>query len=485
MFAALNSPVKTDPLAAIVFRRLGDTRRLMRKRPERMLMAMHVFELTKEEDVPRNIFPKGAGPVKGLRQAASLIGGRLDVDSDGFFIEFGDFQPPLHINKGPDAAWRTAATRAIQNAITRQLAGRVVSPDAPIDERRKRGARKDLHGIGEVVDVFATCSCLEGRATDVIKQHKDLWGKAGTASDLAKYRHEDIPRQRLQAVIVGSLRAHDRLHKAGLVKGSACKWCPCAEATLQHLVWDCPRWAEARAPFIKLINLYRDKLVGHAGGASRVQAFDRIRQSHCLRNCGVVPRADDFRKGGPKIPERSPNFGRLNAAIDELTPRQREQLQMDAEGRVVTYTDGSAIYPTEPRRRRASWAVRYAVEHPWNASGTVDTELQTAYRGELTAVVQTVRSAVMPTRIVADCEAVVNLMRDEIAGSTGKVHGDHADLWGDLREAVRNKAPGFLRWNGSAATSLLMPLPISRRRGGLSKGTSRETTALTLMQARP
>ncbi len=183
LFAVLNDPIRTDPLAAIIFKRLDDTRRLMHKKPQRMLIAMHAFELTREDDSGVVIFPKGAGPVKGLRQAAAVIGGRLQVDADGFFVDFGDFQPQLHLNKGPTSSWKRSARRATQNAITRQLSSRLVDPGAPEEERRRRGARKDLYGAGEVIDVEATCACSHGKATDVVKRNKTIWEQAGVEVD--------------------------------------------------------------------------------------------------------------------------------------------------------------------------------------------------------------------------------------------------------------------------------------------------------------
>ncbi len=151
-----------------------------------------------------------------------------------------------------------------------------------------------------------------------------------------------------------------------------------------------------------------------------------------------------FRDGGAPIPQRQASFGKPNIPEEELSSRQRDVLARDEVGRIIVYTDGAAINPTDPRRRRATWAVRAAFDHPWNASGPVDTPLQTAFRGELMAVLHAVKSAVIPTRIVSDCMAVVNIVRAELEGSDVKVTGDHADLWGDLRQSVRDRGPGFI-----------------------------------------
>jgi hypothetical protein len=59
------------------------------------------------------------------------------------------------------------------------------------------------------------------------------------------------------------------------------------------------------------------------------------------------------------------------------------------------------------------------------------------------AVVQAMKAAVVPTRVVADCQSVVNLVRDEIDGNAGKIHGDHADLWAELRTTIQSRASDY------------------------------------------
>ncbi len=291
VLAVLADPVRTDPLAAIVYKRLNDARRLMQKDPRRLHMATHVYWLTEGNDDMNGVFHKGAGPSKGLRQAAALLGGRLGVDDDGFVIDVGSFQPPLHTNKGPNAAWKARLQR--QSNLPSRSSYPPVSPILIHPSRRggKRGARKDLHGMSEVIDIHAVCSCLKGRARDVVRRNAKMWEKAGAPSDFAKYRYEHIPRQRLQVIIAGSVRAYDRLHRAGLSNSPACKWCPCGEGTLEHLLWDCPKWAETRKPFVDLLASYRERLVSSGADASRLEAFDELLNLQCLRNGVVVPEA--------------------------------------------------------------------------------------------------------------------------------------------------------------------------------------------------
>ena len=76
----------------------------MSKSNERLLLAQHTFEFMKSETDQREanangIFSGIQGPVAGMRQAAALLGGKLESDSDGFKITFNDTTTDLHIRK--------------------------------------------------------------------------------------------------------------------------------------------------------------------------------------------------------------------------------------------------------------------------------------------------------------------------------------------------------------------------------------------------
>ena len=49
-----------------------------------------------------------------------------------------------------------------------------------------------------------------------------------------------------EAALRGSLWSCDRLHEAGYVGSPCCPFCPCAICTLEHLIWECPRWRTLR-----------------------------------------------------------------------------------------------------------------------------------------------------------------------------------------------------------------------------------------------
>ncbi len=278
---------------------------------------------------------------------------------------------------------------------------------------------------------------LNGKAQVVIHKFYNMWEQTGTDSDHEKYTKDEISNQRLQAVIAGSVRAPDRLFKAGLLTSPACPCCGRAEADLRHLLWSCPSWQAVRAPYLALIDKYRQHLEDKAHGMQRIEELNRLLDLPCVANCGVFPEAEYFRRGGSPIPPPRARFLARNSSPQELSPRQIDRLIKDQRGRAVVFTDGSAIHRQDKRRRRAAWSVYDAPEHPWNYEGPVHTESQTVYAAELMAVTHAVLSASMPTRIVSDCKAVVDCVREEIRGSDRATTGDDSDLRRQLRACIR------------------------------------------------
>ncbi len=443
VLAIINDATRTDPLAAVVYRRLDDARRLMRKNPQRYMYARHLHDITYDETTHGEVFHKGAnGPMRGLRQAAALLGGRLELDDDGFFVSFGGAQPPLRMSGGTDRAWKSQLKRTITNAITRQLSARLIDPEG-MDDEDKRGKRKDLFGIGAAIDVHATTINISGKAIAVSKKFGDLWEECGIGTDHGRFHKDDICNQRMQAIIAGSIRAPDRLFKAGLVASPRCPFCHCERADTKHMLWQCRAWEAMRAPYLDLLRAYKNKIVHEHGGQRRVQELDRILALPCVINCGVIPESEYFKCGGPPIPGPRPSFLRSNSPIEDLTPREQDALQRDGSGRVVAFTDGSAIHPTEERRRRAAWGVFYAPDHPWNGEGPVHGDAQTVYAAELMAAVHVLRSATTPTTIVSDCRSVVDLIRDELGGHRGPIRGDYEDMRKELRRAIAERPQDF------------------------------------------
>ena len=496
VLGVLHDPTRADPLGAIVYKRLADARRLMRKDAGRLHRAIHTFELTKEErnketaaqrasqvrepgsptteaegDGSReqqaaqlgsdhatsqpsqtndHIHHKLNGPVNGMRQAAALLGGKLNYNEDGFYIAFPGSTNHFFINKGANAVWKQSAKQVITNAIILQLAGRTINPDQPKMERTRRG-RTDLYGLTGAVDTFATTALLKNKACTVLKKHKDVLKQAKLEIDTDNVAKDPITNQRLQAAIAGALRAPDRIFEAGIVETPQCKYCGEECATLEHTVWGCPKWNQQRQPYLHAIRGYIEKVAGN--DPARRERITQLMTLPCWFNCGVAPESNYFTEGGAPIPSgEGGNFGRPNLQLNEISQRNRDWLVRESHNRIVAFTDGAACHPDDPRRRRASWGVHYALDHPYNANGPLTSEIQTVYRAELAAILHVIKSANVPTKIITDCQAVANqahaIMHDREIAAPG---GDHADLWEELTTSVRLREDEFfeIEWIAS------------------------------------
>lgn len=112
---------------------------------------------------------------------------------------------------------------------------------------------------------------------------------------------------------------------------------------------------------------------------------------------------------------------------------------------VHLFLDGTCAYPSEPLLRFASWGVTQALfspsqlDHQVLACGHVCGQLQTAYRGELEAMVfalKTVAKSGLTAIIWSDCNAVLRRTRRVLRGETVKANSPHADLWAEIEDLV-------------------------------------------------
>ena len=121
------------------------------------------------------------------------------------------------------------------------------------------------------------------------------------------------------------------------------------------------------------------------------------------------------------------------------------QVPHSAEDQIDLFTDGSCLLPREHRLRLAAWAVTVAapVGEPAVilAAGPVPGLVQTAYRGELSAVLSALKYAQASGRRVrlwSDCLGVVRGVRGLVEGSVRLVRptARNADLWLQVRDIL-------------------------------------------------
>ena len=132
----------------------------------------------------------------------------------------------------------TESKEAVTNAITNQLNSRLTDPNSEHVEgdKKKKGNKKDLFGITNAIDIFATIALLKNKGIATLQRLEKILQKAGLNIDTNKYAKDAITNQRLQSAIAGAIRAPDRLFEAGFIETPACKHCGVEKATLDHTI---------------------------------------------------------------------------------------------------------------------------------------------------------------------------------------------------------------------------------------------------------
>ena len=75
--------------------------------------------------------------------------------------------------------------------------------------------RKDLRGVGNAIDTFATTILIRNKASALIEKHKEILKKSKVKIDTKLIADDPIHNQRIQAIIAGSIRVLDRLLPSG------------------------------------------------------------------------------------------------------------------------------------------------------------------------------------------------------------------------------------------------------------------------------
>ncbi len=191
-----------------------------------------------------------------------------------------------------------------------------------------------------------------------------------------------------------------------------CPWCNSGIETLQHRWWECQAWRESR-----------QRVIADPG-----QLDPRLPNIPAIWSCGLPIRGMVI---VPK-PMQGPDHTDF-----EVT---REPVRV--------WTDGACIAPKDPRIRRAGWGLWIGPGHPYNSYAAVLGDEQTAYRGELRAVVAAAERFTGELQIASDNEAVVKTAMQIIEGSEMLTCiQPHSDLWLRFRNALLARhGPVQIRW---------------------------------------
>ena len=161
----------------------------MREKPDRLHSAIRTFELliAAEASVrlsgPQGndgaigqgggsntgtIHHKAQGPVAGMMQVAALIGGQLQHNEEGFYVQSPNTKNSVSINKGPDNVWKQRAKECITCAVTNQLNSRLIERECE-DNKKKKGC-KDFFRITNAIGTFASTVLHKNKAIATLQR---------------------------------------------------------------------------------------------------------------------------------------------------------------------------------------------------------------------------------------------------------------------------------------------------------------------------
>eukprot|EP00438_Fugacium_kawagutii_P031486 Skav235040 [mRNA] locus=scaffold287:261784:267003:- [translate_table: standard] len=231
-----------------------------------------------------------------------------------------------------------------------------------------------------------------------------------TMEDFEDYSLED--QALLRVVLNGSFYTRDNLVHSGKVETKQCPWCPCIDS-VAHRHWSCPFMSEVWGSV-------------ETGLADRVQSMEACTSMH-----GWFPQLTGTKQ-----------WLRSLAALPDRT--WEWEVHSHLPHVLHLFTDGSAMYPSQPRIRLASWAFVVANletdEFLPVARGLVHGVLQTVLRGEILAALSALRFIIAKDRdgvLWADNALVVQRIAMYQSGEPppSNLEPNH-DLWAELYEAV-------------------------------------------------
>eukprot|EP00438_Fugacium_kawagutii_P025157 Skav208311 [mRNA] locus=scaffold897:363615:365759:- [translate_table: standard] len=200
-----------------------------------------------------------------------------------------------------------------------------------------------------------------------------------------------------------------------------CPWCEQRDG-FHHRVWVCPHFQEARSrvpqPVLDAVPALPSCLACHGWPV-------------------ILPEMVEVQQAFTMIPEPDMNACAANAK--------------QGDGSLQFFIDGSCLQHAHVALRRSSWAVSQAIgdighyEHVLLGAGHVPGVIQTAYRGELWAMLVALEVALRAQSAVTiwcDNASVVKGVRKLLAQTAkGKKFHSHVDLWRRI-QAVLAQVPG-------------------------------------------
>ena len=442
VLAILHDPTKVDPSSSFVFKRIVDARRMLRKSSEKHDLAIYVNELLNSDETEKYHI---SGPVHALRRAAQAPEGNLVTKNCKHTICFDDDFLDLPMTSQPCKYWKHKLKQRIQHITIASLSNRCVSPDSFREEDSR--TRRDLYGIGRQVNEQATLGLIEGSTPRYPESVKEIVLPDANID----YKSDNLWRERVKALLAGSVRAYDRLTAADLCDGSHCHLCEAAKGDIDHLFWQCPFFDEQRTPFVRAMTEVTEHIKREDPWRGR--ELDRILDLPCIRRCGIIPDSP-FLHSSANLPRQDQGcFVKHSERPSDLTDRDRNG-ETYRNGKLMVYVDGSAYNPTDRRSVRVGWGVFVGNNHRWNSRGHLPGLTQTSLKAELAAVAHALATLPGQLHIVSDCLSVVNLVSQFLHGRVVQTDGAE-EVWQVIADATRGKMEDYhtITWIKSHVTS--------------------------------
>ena len=270
--AVLNTAVRIDPIAAIVYRGLCDTRRILRYADVRYQDFMTTLDLVSTSGMDIQ------GPASGFLSLLVHCGAECELSSGDIVICQSSTGKRISLCKGDDTVFKREisdlCTEHILAALTERVSG-------------EESERKDMKGITPKTDLHATLGAHKANAHESLKRAAEEIRQNGHGDDVQAPCTKAVWGRYMTIVIAGACRYADRLTAAKIVVDNLCMHPECngKSCDAKHWIYECPLNTaqsnlEAQEFIAKTATLKYN-------GQHRARALNDLYCRPCMHFCGM------------------------------------------------------------------------------------------------------------------------------------------------------------------------------------------------------
>lgn len=209
---------------------------------------------------------------------------------------------------------------------------------------------------------------------------------------------------------------------------------------MEHIIWQCPRHHRTRQKYKALLEDYLEKMKRRT--PARARELEEVMQKPCFKNCGICVSKEEEKACTRDLQQTDPML--YNVTSEQLN--WAEGLEVNEEGYIMAYPDGSAIDTQSRATARAGWAVYYKGNPKYHASDALRGPIKNSYRAEVRAIAHIVSTATHPTHIRSDCKSAVTLFnklqRTEMEDIS---EWPESDLWEVIKDKIPENMDAFFK----------------------------------------